>query len=137
MRFFVQPNTQPPNATGSSLALPAHEPVSDLGIHPINAHPTITQAKNGIRKSKQFLSLDTSIMGLEPTSFKEASTDTNRQKAMTEEYTALLANDTWEFVQPQFTQNLVGCKWVYRVKFHSDSSVERYKARLVAFGNHQ
>ncbi|KAL6337988.1 hypothetical protein AAG906_005963 [Vitis piasezkii] len=27
------------------------------------------------------------------------------------------------------------CKWVYLVKFRSDGSLERYKARLVALGN--
>ena len=56
---------------------------------------------------------------------------------MTEEYTALITNDTWELVPSQSRQNLVGCKWVYRVKFHSDGSVEWYKAQLVAFGNYQ
>ena len=31
----------------------------------------------------------------------------------------------------------MGCKWVYRAKFNSDRSIECYKARLVALGNHQ
>ena len=33
--------------------------------------------------------------------------------------------------------NLVGCKWVFKIKLHSDGSIARYKARLVAKGFHQ
>ena len=28
----------------------------------------------------------------------------------------------------------VGCKWVFRIKYRLDGSLERYKARLVAKG---
>ena len=131
------PPRRPTAAPDPSLALPDPDLVSSSTTHPINAHPMITWAKSGIWKPKQFLSLDTSLVGLKPTSFKQASTDPNWKKSMTEEYTALIANDTWELLPSQSRQNLVGCKWVYRVKFHSDGFVERYKARLVTFGNHQ
>jgi len=29
---------------------------------------------------------------------------------------------------------VVGCRWVYTLKYHPDSSVDRYKARSIAKG---
>ena len=56
---------------------------------------------------------------------------------MVEEYEALLRNDTWELVPPDPVHNLVGSKWVYRIKRNADGSVKRFKARSVAKGFHQ
>lgn len=56
---------------------------------------------------------------------------------MSAEFDALLRNGTWELVPSHPTQNLVGCKWIFRTKYLPDGSVDRYKARLVAKGFHQ
>lgn len=53
------------------------------------------------------------------------------------EYDALLCNKTWRLVPRPPAGNIVGCKWVYRVKRLADDSLARYKARLVAKGFNQ
>jgi hypothetical protein len=50
------------------------------------------------------------------------------------EYTALMNNKTWQLVPPIKGTNVIGCKWVYKIKRKVDGSLDRYKARLVAKG---
>lgn len=33
--------------------------------------------------------------------------------------------------------NIIGCKWVFKLKRNTNGGIERYKARLVAKGYHQ
>ena len=56
---------------------------------------------------------------------------------MDAEFDALQKQQTWVLIPPSPHFNLVGCKWFYKLKLHSDGSISRYKARLVAKGFHQ
>lgn len=49
---------------------------------------------------------------------------------------ALKENNTWDIVSCPSNVRLIGCKWVYSIKLHSDGTLDRYKARLV-LGNKQ
>ena len=86
-------------------------------------------------KHRNFIAAVTA--GKEPTSFKEVMKDDGWRKAMQEEISALENNGTWvmEYLPPG--KKALGSKWVYKIKFKSDGSIERLKARLVVFGNHQ
>ncbi|CAM8932959.1 unnamed protein product [Rhodiola kirilowii] len=53
---------------------------------------------------------------------------------MHKEIQALETNETWSLTELPVNKTLVDCKWIFKVKFNSDGSIERYKARLVARG---
>ena len=59
------------------------------------------------------------------------------KNAMISEYSSLMENETWELVPPSEDQNIVGSRWVLKVKRNEDGSVDRFKARLVAQGYSQ
>jgi len=48
------------------------------------------------------------------------------------EYDALIKNQTWNLVPYPNECNMIGNKWVYKVKYNSIREIEKYKARLVA-----
>jgi histone deacetylase 1/2 len=50
---------------------------------------------------------------------------------MRSKITTLHANGTWFFVPYKPFMNVVGCRWVYKIKHRAYGIVERYKARLV------
>ena len=66
--------------------------------------------------------------------YREASTNPLWQIAMKEELDALSKNHTWDLVTLPSRKSVVGCKWIYKIKTHSDGSIEHYKACLVAKG---
>ena len=53
---------------------------------------------------------------------------------MEKDITALLDNNTWEIVLLPHGKKPIDCRWVYKVKYRADGSIERLKARLVIKG---
>jgi len=50
------------------------------------------------------------------------------------EYSALMDNQTWNLVELPEGKDIVGCKWVFRVKYDGKGEVNHFKGRLVAQG---
>ena len=69
--------------------------------------------------------------------FKQAVTNPHWVAAMNEELEALELNDTWEITPLPHGKSAIGCKWLYKTKYHSDGTLERHKSRLVVLGNKQ
>ena len=71
---------------------------------------------------------------IELKTFKQAIVSDKWKGALNEELQAMEQNKTWSVTSLPPGKNVVGCKWVFTIKYNSDGTVERYKARLVAKG---
>jgi hypothetical protein len=88
--------------------------------------------------SDSFASFPSTLCGVrDPTTYQEALAGPlakEWQKAMDDEYRALIDNTTWDLVDLPKGRRAIGTKWVFKTKRNADGTVERYKARLVAKG---
>lgn len=53
---------------------------------------------------------------------------------MVAELEASEQNHIWSIVPLPPNKKVVGCKWIFRIKYKADDSRERYKGKLVAKG---
>ena len=69
-----------------------------------------------------------------PNSVQEALKMSQWKAATLEELRALEKNGTWTLTDLPPGKHIVGCKWIFSVKYRANENVERFKARLVAKG---
>lgn len=84
---------------------------------------------------KAFLATVTSHA--EPRSYSETSMDDVWNDSMTDEYTALENQHTWNVTTLPPGKRAIGCDWVYKYKYDASGKVVRHKSHLVAHGNRQ
>ncbi|XP_070055143.1 uncharacterized protein [Nicotiana tomentosiformis] len=74
---------------------------------------------------------------VEPTTYTQAAKDPRWVEAMQLEIKVLEDNDTWKVVPLPQGKRVIGCKWVYKIKYKATGELERFKVRLVAKGYNQ
>lgn len=58
-------------------------------------------------------------------------------EAISIDYIALIKKGTWELVHLFSHFNVIGNKYIFKVKWNPNGTIQCYKARLVAKGFHQ
>ncbi|CAL1399845.1 unnamed protein product [Linum trigynum] len=138
------PPSAPPLPTPTSPRHPTSSPVappttsSTLGNQPPSPpaktpHRPTTRSQHGIFRPKR-LFLSQVSHPLEPTTVKQALQDPRWTAAMWAEFRALLSNHTWTLVPCSLSHNIVDCRWIFRIKWKPDGTIDCFKARLVAKG---
>lgn len=73
----------------------------------------------------------------EPVHYSQIVKDGRWRDAIRHEIEALKANETWVVEDLPTDKKALGCKWVYKIKYNSDGTIEKLKVRLVILENHQ
>ena len=73
-------------------------------------------------------------MEIKPAFYHEAKGKPQWEETMRKELLALDENHTWEVVKLPEGKKPIACRWVFKIKYKADGTVERHKARLVAKG---
>ena len=66
--------------------------------------------------------------------FKEEKGRHEWEKAMVVEHEGLMKKQTWDIIALPLGKRLIGCKWVYKVRYKENDTLDKYKTRLVSKG---
>jgi len=56
---------------------------------------------------------------------------------MNEEMISIEKNQTWKLVDLPKKKKAVGLKWIFKIKYNADGSIQKHKARIVVKGYSQ
>jgi hypothetical protein len=130
-------DSQAPSWTATSLASTSSPTANPPAITPPTTRPQ--RLHKPVNFYGDWAKLATTMV-TEPKTYHEATIGPDQaqwQQAMQDEYNSLLQNQTWSITNLPQGRNVVDRKWTYKLKFHVDGIVARFKSRLVAKGYSQ
>lgn len=129
-----------PSSAPTSAPTPPLEPrlLSPALAPPSEPHRPVTRSATGTIPRVQYRNLNTIAASPAPPSipanYRSGLADANSRVVMTDEFKALVDNDTWHPVPRSLGANVVTCKWIFKHKFHSDDTLSRHMAHWVVCG---
>ncbi|KAH9658792.1 hypothetical protein KPL70_023626 [Citrus sinensis] len=120
-------NSSNPNFDDFDLPIASRKRVHSCTKYPMSNYISYDKL------SPNFLAFTSQLSSVEiPKNIHEALRVPEWRKAIEEEMRALGKNQIWEVTDLPKGKKTVGCKWVFTIKYNSNGTLERYKARLVA-----
>jgi len=81
-----------------------------------------------------YLAMVTRITNSEPTTFEQSTDQQVWRDAMQEEYDSIVRNDVWEVVPRLEGKSVVTSRWLYKIKYAIDGSIEKHNGEKILSG---
>ncbi|KAG7564441.1 Ribonuclease H-like superfamily [Arabidopsis suecica] len=125
----------PDRSVVHSVARPVPPAVVGQSSTSTQTPPAIQASRHSERPKNPPVRLQDYIVGT--VSIASPSSSSSPTPQLSSKITALERNHTWDLVELPPNKKALGNRWVFKIKYWSDGTIERFKARLVALGNHQ
>eukprot|EP00253_Pinus_taeda_P032221 PITA_32221 len=86
------------------------------------------------KQPNKYKALVTKVIEKEPYNYQDSTQYQVWQEGMAEEYNSMMLNGVWEVMPRLMDSVVVDSRWIYKIKYAADDSVEKYTARFVAKG---
>lgn len=102
-----------------------------------STHIMVTKSQPNIFKKKIYLCDHNQAANIEPCTTHDMLQSSLSHKAMKKEYHSLLGNKIWTPFTQKLNMDIVGNRWIFKLKCSSDGSVQQHKGKLVSQVFHQ
>lgn len=131
----TSPVPQPSASSAPSPPAPLEQETATAPLEPVQpaqpSHPMTTRSKNNITKPATKYNLAATVQcdpHWIPSTWQQAMKHAHWRKTMSGEFTSTTDNYTWDLVEVTQRMNVVGCRWVFTIKYNPDGTIHKYKA---------